>query len=151
MYLTQQTDYALRILIYVATHNGHLVQIATIARDYKISKSHLMKVTSALVKHGFLIGMRGKNGGLKLARDAQEIVIGAVVRAIEPMFMVECFRENDQCLLSGCCTLSGIIDGAAQAFLAHLDQYTLADALNQKIVHTLHFVRTQNAGKTHAA
>ena len=79
MHLTQQTDYALRVLIYAAINNERLVNIGEIAADYAISKSHLMKVTTALVKGGFLEGIRGKGGGLRLAAAAHEINIGAVV------------------------------------------------------------------------
>ena len=85
MYLTQQTDYAMRVLIYAAVNDGVLVNIGTIAEAYKISKSHLMKVVTALVKGGFLISVRGKGGGLRLAKSAEEIRVGDVVRLIEPM------------------------------------------------------------------
>ena len=80
MYLTQHTDYAMRVLIYTAINDDALVNISTIADTYGISKSHLMKVVTALVKGGFLASVRGKGGGLRLARAPENINLGAVVR-----------------------------------------------------------------------
>ena len=99
MYLTQQTDYALRVLAYAAANSEELVNIATIAEVYGISRSHLMKVATALVKGGFLDSVRGKGGGLRLSRSAEGIVIGDVVRHIEPMKLVECMGADNHCLL----------------------------------------------------
>ena len=69
MYLTQHTDYGLRVLVYTAINDDTLVNIGTIAETYNISKSHLMKVVTSLVKGGFLVSVRGKGGGLRLADD----------------------------------------------------------------------------------
>ena len=85
MYLTQHTDYGLRVLIYAAVNDDSLVNIGTIAEAYNISKSHLMKVVTALVKGGFLTSTRGKGGGLRLADTPDKINVGAVVRHLEPM------------------------------------------------------------------
>lgn len=131
MYLTQQTDYALRVLIYAAVNDDGLVNIATIAESYRISKSHLMKVVTALVKGGFLSSVRGKGGGLKLAQPAAKIRIGDVVRLMEPMQLVECFGSNNTCTITEYCRLADILAGAAKAFLNHLDSFTLADLINK--------------------
>ena len=80
MYLTQHTDYGLRVLVYTAINDDTLVNIGTIAETYNISKSHLMKVVTSLVKGGFLVSVRGKGGGLRLADNPENINIGAVVR-----------------------------------------------------------------------
>ena len=82
MYLTQQTDYALRVLIYAAVNDQSLVNIGTIAETYNISKSHLMKVVTALVKGGFLTSIRGKGGGLKLAQPPEKIRAVAACRML---------------------------------------------------------------------
>ncbi len=137
MYLTQQTDYALRVLIFAAINDDSLVNIATIADAYQISKSHLMKVVTALVKGGFLHSVRGKGGGLRLARPAVEICVGAVVRHMEHLTVVECFGENNQCILTPCCRLMDILHGGMKAFLSHLDCYTLADLIGNRQAHEL--------------
>lgn len=139
MYLTQHTDYGLRVLIYTAINDDTLVNISTIADTYGISKSHLMKVVTALVKGGFLSSVRGKGGGLKLAMPAEDINIGAVVRHLEPMQLVECMGEHNDCLITQSCRLSGILGGAVKSFFNYLDGFTLADLLNKPTYDLLYF------------
>ena len=131
MYLTQHTDYGLRVLVYTAINDDTLVNIGTIAETYNISKSHLMKVVTSLVKGGFLVSVRGKGGGLRLADAPEKINIGAVVRHLEPMQVVECMGDNNECLITPSCRLTGIITGAIKAFFNHLDQYSLQDLLDK--------------------
>ena len=138
MYLTHQTDYALRVLTYAAANSEGLVNIATSAEVYGISRSHLMKVATALVKGGFLDSVRGKGGGLRLSRPEEEIVIGDVVRHMEPMKLVECMGADNRCLLTSCCRLSNILNEASQVFLAHLDKFTLSDLINQPTLDMLY-------------
>lgn len=132
MYLTQHTDYGLRVLIYTAVNDDALANISTIAETYGISKSHLMKVVAALVAGGFLNSVRGKGGGLKLARPAEQINIGAVVRHLEPVPLVECMRPDNACLITPGCRLMGILRGGMKAFFNHLDAFTLADLVNKR-------------------
>ena len=127
MYLTQHTDYALRVLIYAATNDDGLVNIGTIAETYDISKSHLMKVVTALVKGGFLTSIRGKGGGLRLSRPAEEINIGSVVRHMEPMQLVECMSDHNECIISPNCRVAGIVEGGINAFFNYLDGATLGN------------------------
>mgnify|MGYP000903680607 FL=1 len=131
MYLTQHTDYGLRVLVYTAINDDSLVNISTIAKTYNISKSHLMKVVTSLVKGGFLVSVRGKGGGLRLADVPEKINIGAVVRHLEPMQVVECMGDNNECLITPSCRLTGIVTGAIKAFFNHLDQYSLQDLLDK--------------------
>lgn len=128
MRLTTMTDYAMRLLMYVAHNPERLCTIAEIAEAYGISESHLMKVTHRLGQAGFLETVRGKGGGMRLAAAPPEINLGRVVREIEPDFaLVECFAPGSSCALNSYCRLAGIVDGALQAFLTHLDGFTLAD------------------------
>lgn len=131
MRLTQHSDYAMRLLMYVGRHPERLCTIAEVARAYGISEPHLMKVTHRLSQHGWLETIRGKNGGMRLAKPPTEIVLGAVVRDTETdLAVVECLGDNNRCSLAGGCGLTGIVQGALQAFLNHLDQFTLADILH---------------------
>ncbi|MDO4997935.1 MAG: Rrf2 family transcriptional regulator [Neisseria sp.] len=141
MYITQQTDYALRVLIYAAVNDDDLVNIADIAKAYDISRSHLMKVVMALVKGGFLHSVRGKKGGLRLARNAELIRVGDVVRHMEPLQIVECFGENNRCIIANDCRLAHILSGGIKAFLNHLDGFTLADLINRNTQKILYFPR----------
>lgn len=130
MRLTQHSDYAMRLLMYVGRHPDRLCTISEVARAYGISEPHLMKVTHRLSQNGWLETVRGKNGGMRLAKAPRDIVLGAVVRDTETdLALVECLGANNTCSLSEGCGLTGIVHGALQAFLQHLDQYTLADIL----------------------
>ncbi len=133
MQVTQHTDYALRVLIYVACNEGQLVNISSIAQTYQISKSHLMKVVPTLVKGGFLIGVRGNRGGLKLALPPHQINVGKVFRHTETLQLVECFSEKNQCHITPSCRLARIFNGAQNAFLHYLDGFTLADLINDDL------------------
>ncbi|MBS0513321.1 MAG: Rrf2 family transcriptional regulator [Proteobacteria bacterium] len=128
MYITQHTDYALRLLIYLAACTERRVTIKEVAERFDISRSHLMKIVNQLVTDGFVDGARGKGGGLRLARPAQSIVLGDVVRRVEPGFeLVECFGSHSRCILNSGCRLKGALQNALLAFLTSLDGVTLAD------------------------
>ena len=130
MRLTQMTDFALRLLMYAARQGERRVTIAEVAEVHGLSEAHLMKITHLLAQAGYLETVRGKGGGMRLARAPAQIRLGDVVRDLEPDFaLVECFGDGSQCTLGGSCRLAGVIDGALQAFLAHLDAHTLADVV----------------------
>ncbi|WP_156255523.1 RrF2 family transcriptional regulator [Sandarakinorhabdus oryzae] len=129
MRLTRYTDFALRVLLYLGRQPGELASIAAISRAYGVSQSHLMKVVSDLVGAGYLDSVRGRNGGIRLAKPASEIMIGALVRHTEDDFdLVECAT----CLIAPACGLTSMFDEALAAFLKVLDGYSLADALARK-------------------
>ncbi|MRW90623.1 Rrf2 family transcriptional regulator [Duganella sp. FT80W] len=131
MRLTSFTDYSLRTLLYLAANRDRLVTIQDIADLHVISKNHLMKVVYQLGLSGLVETVRGRNGGLRLAKEPKDINIGALVRTTETdFFMAECFdREHDTCPLTGDCKLKYTLNAATQAFLNVLDQQTLEDML----------------------
>lgn len=129
MRLTLHTDLALRLLMLLAIEPDQLHTIEEAARRYGVSRNHLMKVTQTLAQAGFIESTRGRNGGLRLARPAASVSLGAVVRATEDGFdLVECFDPaRNRCVLTPACGLRGPLDEALLAFLATLDRYSLAD------------------------
>ena len=129
MRLTFYSDYSLRLLMYCAVRPGELVTIQEVANAYRISKNHLMKVAFELGRKGYLETVRGRGGGLRLARPANKIGLGQIVREMEEDFtMVECFDPKaNQCVITGPCRLKGALSRALKAYLAVLDEYTLAD------------------------
>ena len=130
MRLTTFTDYCLRVLMYVALRPpGRRATVAQIARDYGISRAHLTKVVHHLGASGVLRNVRGRNGGLELARPAAEVNVGAVVRAAESGdALVECLdRQANRCVITPVCRLRGVLTTAIDAFYAALDAHTLAD------------------------
>ena len=128
MRLTMMTDYAMRLLMYVARHPERLCTIAEVARAYDISEAHLMKITHQLGLNGWIETVRGKGGGMRLAHPPDKINLGAVVRSMESDFhLTECFGTGNQCSLTGSCRLTAIVDEALQGFLRAFDAHTLAD------------------------
>lgn len=132
MQITKQTNYALRMLMYCAAHDG-AVKLSDVASFYGLSQSFLHKVLQTTSKAGFLKTMRGRTGGLMLARPAEEITVGQVVRAVEDRFeMAECFRDDTTCPLEQSCGLNSAFHEALEAFLTVLDKYTIADITNER-------------------
>lgn len=129
MRLTLYTDYSLRLLMHCAVRQGALVTIQEVADTFGISKNHLMKVAFELGRKGYLETVRGRGGGLKLARPADRIRLGEVVRAMEEdLGPVECFDPaTNTCPIIAACRLKGALGRALNAYLAVLDGYTLAD------------------------
>ncbi|MCE9600729.1 MAG: Rrf2 family transcriptional regulator [Gemmatimonadetes bacterium] len=129
MRLTRHTDNALRSLIYIALHDDSPSRITDIARRMGMSEDHAAKVIARLAELGFVNTVRGRSGGVRLARPAEQINIGQVVRATEDnLDLVECFDPStNRCPIAPSCVLAGALDEALKAFLSVLDRYTLAD------------------------
>ena len=129
MRLTVYSDYALRLLMFLAVRGNELATIPQIAGAYDISSNHLMKVVHQLGQAGFIETVRGRGGGMRLAKPPAEIGLGQVIRFTEPdMDIVPCFAiENQECPLRRACRLKAALERARSAFLDVLDEYTLAD------------------------
>ena len=124
MRLTRYTDYAMRTLLFIAARPERLCSIAEVADAYRISKNNLMKVVNDLASAGYLETVRGRNGGVRLARPASEINVGQVIRHTEEDFdLADCAN----CVIAPACGLTGALASAVDAFLAVLDTYTLED------------------------
>jgi Rrf2 family nitric oxide-sensitive transcriptional repressor len=129
MRLTRYTDYAMRVLTYLAARPEGLCSIGEISRAYGISQNHLMKVVNDLAREGFVASSRGRSGGIRLGLPAEEINVGVVVRHTEDGFdLVEC----GDCLIAPACGLNGVLSQALGAFMDVLDRYTLADIAVRK-------------------
>lgn len=129
MHLTLQTDYALRVLLYLAADGDRTARIADIAAGYGISRNHLLKVALRLSKLGYVTTLRGRSGGVVLAQRPEDIKVGDVVRQMEDdLALVECMcRDGGACVISRACRLEQVVRKALDAFLAVFDEYTLAD------------------------
>ena len=135
MQLTRFTDYALRVLMHLASREDERCTIGAIAASQAISGNHLMKVVHQLARQGYVATLRGNGGGLRLARAPGTISIGAVVRDMEETLApAECLDAGRAC---GChllpsCRLQPLLRDAQQAFLRHLDGYSLSDLMHPR-------------------
>ncbi|WP_417492707.1 Rrf2 family transcriptional regulator [Maricaulis sp.] len=129
MRLTHFTNYALRMLQYAALRDGEVSRVADIAQIHRASVHHMIKVANMLGRAGYLKTLRGRSGGIRLAKPAHEITVGEIVRITEaPLELAECFNaESNTCPLIGICNLSRTWHRALAAFLEVLDGVTVAD------------------------
>ncbi|WP_438276594.1 RrF2 family transcriptional regulator [Nitrobacter sp.] len=129
MRLTTYSDYALRVLMYLALKSDGLSTIAAIAESYDISEAHLMKVVHQLGVAGYVETVRGRGGGVRLARPVEAISLAEVIRTTEPdMAIVSCLKPiNASCTINPSCVLKRALQRAQDAFMEVLEGYTLAD------------------------
>ena len=135
MQLTLHADYALRVLLYLGTlPPGQVASTAEISTAYGISRNHLVRVVQTLAKSGYVVVTGGRQGGVALARDPEQIRLGDVVRHAETnLRVVECFdKKTNTCPIISICELKPVIAQALDAFLAVMDSYTLAAMLDKK-------------------
>ena len=131
MRLLASTDLALRVLMRLSISPEERVSTDVLARELVISRNHLHKIVQFLTDAGFLRTVRGARGGVMLARPADQIRVGDIIRRHEQnQALVECFRsDGGACTLLPVCRLRGLLAGAERAFYQHLYQSTLADCL----------------------
>lgn len=151
MRLTVYTDYALRLLMYLALKDDALATVSEIAASYKISRNHLMKVAYELGAAGYVETVRGRGGGLRLAKPTEAIRLGDVVRRTEPdMALVTCFEPiAAPCAIKRCCVLRDALERAYVAFIGVLDDYSLADLVRprSRLRNMLAIPAVRNAGR----
>lgn len=139
MRLTRFSDYAVRVMLFLAAHPDRLCSISEIAKAYEISQNHLMKVVSDLAASGYVEALRGRGGGVRLARPASQINIGRLIRHTEGAIdLVGCA----ECKLGSACALPDPLNQALNAFFAVLERYSLADILGdnaERLLARLHF------------
>ena len=129
MRLTSHTDYALRVLIYLALKPDRQATIREISERYNLSRDHLMKIVQKLGKVGYIETIRGKNGGIRLGPPPETIQLSHIVRTMETnLDLVECHgAAANGCTIAPVCILQDIFHDALEAFFSVLERYTLAD------------------------
>jgi Rrf2 family nitric oxide-sensitive transcriptional repressor len=141
MQITRFSDYALRVLMYLAVQPERSSTIAEIAARYDISRNHLMKVVQYLGAQGYVETTRGKNGGLKLAGPAASINVGQLLRRTEEgTVLIECFGADNRCLITPACRLKQMLARALDSFYRSLEDYTLEDLVGGSSRHELELI-----------
>lgn len=132
MKLTTYTDFGLRALMYLATlPDGELTSVAKVSALYDVSRNHMVKVINQLAREGYIYALRGKNGGIRLAREARDINVGRVIRLLESNLNgIDCGRPT--CHLVPACRLKNALAEAMEAFLQVMEKYTLADLVSNR-------------------
>ena len=134
MHVTRFSDIGLRLMMYLAREQREVpaVTVAEVAGQFGIPHNHLVKVAGLLARHGYIEAMRGRSGGLRLARPAESILLGETIRVLEgTKELIDC--EHLQCRLSPDCGLRHALAEAQNAFFKALDRYTLADIIGGKV------------------
>ena len=134
MRLTKQTNYAIRLLMYCATNQGQLSRVSEIAAAYSVPEMFLFKILQPLVEHGMLETVRGRNGGVRLAKPASQITLFDVVRVTEDNFsMAECFNNDAaECPLIDSCALNAALRKALGAFFDVLESFSIEDLVKDR-------------------
>lgn len=130
MKLTRFSDIGLRVLMYLAKETRTPpVTVSEVAQQFDVPHNHLVKVVGAMAKMGWIDAVRGRNGGIRLAIDADALRIGGVLRLLEgDTEAIDC--EGIGCRLSGDCRLRNVLRLGIEAFYNAMDEYTLADIVS---------------------
>ena len=128
MKLTQYSDLGLRMLMYLALRYGNTSTITEVSVRFGVSKNHMVKISHQLTKSGLIESIRGRKGGVRLARPPENITVKEALYATEDNFdLVECFGPDNHCIITDVCKLSGVLNNARKAFFDVLRQVSLAD------------------------
>lgn len=129
MMLTKYADYSIRVLMYLGARPGRRIPISAVAEAYGISRNHLMKVSQNLARHRFIVGYRGKGGGITLARPAGSIRLDDVLQRVEPTLRRRSGKGGPR-VEPGDGRFHAALDTARSAFISALSQYSLADLID---------------------
>jgi Rrf2 family transcriptional regulator, nitric oxide-sensitive transcriptional repressor len=148
MHINRFSDLALRLLMYLGSRAEPMQATVTVraaAAMFNVPYSHLVKVAHQLGQQGLLITSKGSGGGLRLARSAESIALGEVLRIAEPGdSVVDCTAQL--CPLAGACLLKGALDSAYAAFLDKLDEYSLAEVARTPRLQKLVYLKSELPG-----
>ncbi len=133
MKLTQYSDLGMRLLMYLALRHDDTVTIQEVSIRFAVSKNHLVKISHQLTKSGLIESIRGRNGGVRLANSPENISVEESLLATEDNFdLVECFSENNHCVITDVCRLNKVLENAREAFFEVLRKVTLADLVKSR-------------------
>lgn len=136
MQISRFTDLGLKVLMYLSCHDVPITTIAQIADDLKVSKNHLVKVVHFMAQQQWLVTMRGKNGGIALAKMPKEYLLGELIRHLEQKYQQESMQmrlsEVECGVLPMLACLPELFQESLETFYQSLNRYNLADLKSGK-------------------
>ncbi|MBQ8941113.1 MAG: Rrf2 family transcriptional regulator [Firmicutes bacterium] len=136
MLVSTRGRYALRVMLDLCENNdGSYIPLNDIAKRQEISEKYLESVVAALVKAGFLEGLRGKRGGYRLTKAPEEYSVGSILRLTEksmaPVACLDC--EVNNCERKNTCKTLPLWTQLDKRVNGYLDGVTLKDLSEGKV------------------
>lgn len=135
MKISTKGRYALKVMMDIALHdNGEFISLKDISSRQNITVKYLEQIVSGLNKSGFLLSMRGNNGGYRLAREPKDCNIGDILRTVEgSLTPIECVSgsEGNPCPLSDSCSTLPFWTGLDKVVNDYINSYSLQDLIDQ--------------------
>ncbi|MDS0527756.1 Rrf2 family transcriptional regulator [Clostridium sp. SHJSY1] len=130
MNLSKFSDYAFRILIYLAENQEKLCTVEELASSLGVSEHHIKKIVHHLAKTEYITSTKGRNGGLKLGMEPKDINLGKILIITEENLNVsECFSSAKHGCNYSTCKFKSILGEALNAFIDEVSKHTLQDIL----------------------
>ena len=126
--------YALRVLVDLAEQDSdRYVTLREIAERQEISEKYLESIAKELVKAGFLDGLRGKGGGYRLGRSAEDLKVLDILQAMEgTLAPVACLEDGAKpCSRASACRTLPLWEGLNKVVREYLGHYTVQDLVQQ--------------------
>ncbi len=137
MKVSTKGRYALRIMLDLALHDsGGLVPLKEIAARQDITLKYMEQIISPLSKAGFVLSLRGSNGGYRLAKKPSEYTCGDILRTLEgPLAPTACLEGGQEinCPRADSCATVGFWMGLNRVINEYVDSVTLEDLMNQQL------------------
>ncbi|WP_096701929.1 Rrf2 family transcriptional regulator [Magnetospirillum sp. 15-1] len=138
--LSSKAKYGLKAMVYLARHEGQgPCLIAGVAEAERIPKKFLDAILLEMKNQGLLSSKKGKGGGYVLARPAERIMVGDIVRILDgPLAPIPCvsrtaYRPCEDCIDETACTVRAVMQDVRDAIAAILDNTSLADMRISKV------------------
>jgi Rrf2 family protein len=146
MQLTRAADYAVRVMIHLATLPAQKrALLPALASATGAPKSFLSKVLQALCRAGFIVSRRGQAGGFEILPPGREASIRTVIEAIEgPISLNLCLSTGVSCNRKSYCPAHPIWEKAQEAMLSVLSAATVADLAVEAVAPRVHLHSGRN-------
>ncbi len=127
MFWTKTTEYAMRTLIFMATHDCELYSTNFLSEELQIPNKYLSRIMTDLVRSGLVESIKGRNGGFKIAKPLDQINLLDIYTAVEGHeFINSCILGFKECSSENPCALHFIWEKSRSQMLKILKDTSLA-------------------------